>query len=123
MEGKSHGAGSVLPTLAQRARKDGAPTFVLEETRAERGEVWATAPAAEGGWSWVGIGSQNPRPVAENATRTGHPSFVEGGKGWASLPRHHDLTARANCPTQAGRWLEWGARATREVKKSENPSC
>lgn len=53
VEGKSHGAGSVLPTLAQRARKDGAPTFVLEETRAERGEVWATRlrPKANGvGW-------------------------------------------------------------------------
>src|ERR1019366_7113860 len=28
----------------------------------------------ENGWeSWWGLGSQNPRPVAENATRAGHP--------------------------------------------------
>ena len=39
------------------------------------------------------IGSQNPRPVAENATRAGHPRELRLVKGWASPQTEPALSA------------------------------
>jgi len=44
----------------------------------------------------VKVGSQNPRPVAKSATRTGHPLELRWAKGWASPPRTRTLNCRQN---------------------------
>ena len=71
----------------------GAPSLSLRSLQGQGGDF--------GFGSILSEGDQIPRPVAENATRTGHPSRVKiREKGWASLPMNVTklLNPLALCP-------------------------
>ena len=65
------------PPLSLRVVRAGAPSLSLRSLQGQGGDF--------GFGSILSEGDQIPRPVAENATRTGHPFFCVV-KAWASPP-------------------------------------